>query len=365
MVKHKTTTCSSGSNHRGRQVTLAELWKTAPAPEVVAVTPPLAASMAPPFRASPVTGIVCVDLFCGCGGWSTGAAQAGHAIGLAIDNDAAALRVHRRNHPSCTHVRMRLGPKTEDRLVALINEHCAGAAALHVHGSPPCQAFSAMRNVTGGRDVEAGMEMVEWYIDFVRRLKPKSWSFEQVCMPAIRQHLETHKVCYGEFAFKLYGVPQTRKRTLAGTPALVHALRDDPAHRVDTVVAASSALSSTMPRLARYVRASGGKKPPAASTIHHPDGTYTNADARWARSVDLPTWTVLCAAKPVWLDERFRTIRVFTRREVARLQTLPENFRIHNCDEMEAIRLIGNCVPPLIARKLMTSLKLASATPPS
>ena len=300
--------------------------------------------------------VVCVDLFCGCGGWSTGAAQAGHRIVLAIDTDPAALSVHRQNHKGCTHVRMKLGSGTEERLRELIRRHHPDGTRLHVHGSPPCQAFSAMRNLTKGRCSDTGMELVEWYIGFVKSLRPDSWSFEQVCMPRVREYLTEQDVCFHEFNFEEYGVPQTRRRTLGGTPSLIEDMKTNPAHKTDARTAPSTVLR-TMPTRARYVRASGGKKPPASQTVRTADGGWHNPEARWARSVDEPTWTLLCACKPVWLCARYRTIRVFTRREICTIQTFPPDYKIR-CDEADAVRIIGNCVPPLIARKLMSSLRL-------
>lgn len=297
----------------------------------------------------------CVDLFCGCGGWSTGAVEAGHRVVLAIDMDDTALCVHRRNHPHTAHVRMTLGPGTEATVEALVRRYAPRASGrpLHVHGSPPCQAFSAMRNVTTGRDTIDGMALVEWYVEFVRRLRPDSWSFEQVGIPAVRTFLTAQNVRFEVFNFLSLGVPQTRRRVLAGTPALIDGLVCAPRWIVDkAALAPSHVLRESMPAHARYVRASGGKKPPAERTVQLEDGTWYNPVAHWAKSVDRPTWTLLCAVKPVWLCERYETIRVFTVRELATLQTLPADFDFP-CTEAEAVALIGNCVPPLVARLLM------------
>lgn len=333
-----------------RQRTLAQLWKTAPVRDAVATfpAPPPAAARAP----DPPDQLYCIDLFCGCGGFSIGAEQAGHKVVLAIDSDDVALRVHRQNHPKCETVKMCLGAHNEERLMALVEKHRVPGRRIHVHGSPPCQAFSAMRNLTKGRSAEVGMCLVEWYINFVRRLQPDSWSFEQVCMRPIREFLRANEVCFEEFDLEVFGVPQTRRRTLAGTPALIHALRDTEALRVSPSLTPADVLARTMPRAACYVRASGGKKPPASATVRHEDGTYSNAQARWARSVRKCTWTVLCAVKPVWLDRRYRTIRVFKRHEICTLQTLPDTFKCR-CDEVDAVRLVGNVFPPLVVKKLM------------
>eukprot|EP00966_Prymnesium_polylepis_P001297 29745-Prymnesium_polylepis.1 len=45
-----------------------------------------------------------VDLFCGIGGFSEGARQAGYQILMAIDSDQRALEAHKQNHPVSEHV---------------------------------------------------------------------------------------------------------------------------------------------------------------------------------------------------------------------------------------------------------------------
>lgn len=52
-----------------------------------------------------------IDLFCGAGGFSTGAKQAGAKIAIAIDTWDIALDVHKHNHPNTKHLNMELGGK--------------------------------------------------------------------------------------------------------------------------------------------------------------------------------------------------------------------------------------------------------------
>eukprot|EP00966_Prymnesium_polylepis_P232684 5381564-Prymnesium_polylepis.1 len=70
-----------------------------------------------------------VDLFCGIGGFSEGARQAGHTVILAIDADEQALQTHKVNHPDCETVLTTL----PDGLPPLPRD-------AHWHASPPCQA---------------------------------------------------------------------------------------------------------------------------------------------------------------------------------------------------------------------------------
>ena len=77
-----------------------------------------------------------VDLFCGMGGASQGATEAGCDVVLAVDSWGEALRVHRRNHYRGTvHVCTTLPSK-------LPLPFPGKGERWHLHGSPPCTTVS-------------------------------------------------------------------------------------------------------------------------------------------------------------------------------------------------------------------------------
>ena len=55
-----------------------------------------------------------IDLFCGIGGFSEGAKQAGAKVILAVDNWEIALEVHKNNHPDTEHWNLTLGGDISD-----------------------------------------------------------------------------------------------------------------------------------------------------------------------------------------------------------------------------------------------------------
>lgn len=313
--------------------TLASLWKLAPVRDSVAVLPA-------PQTVAPPPGMPVVDLFCGAGGYSCGASLAGHHVALAIDCDNASLKIHAANHPHAAHARVLLGPDTEERVLELIRRHVPAKGPWVLHGSPPCVKFSHMRSITKGIVIDAGMRLVVWYIELVKKLDPPYWTFEQVAMPPVRDYLSSEGLTYHAFDFSLYGVPQTRTRCLAGTPSLIHALRDNTDLRVAAPV--SPAMLLTPPPTATRIRASGGKCVP-----------------KFYRSIHVPTWCLLTAGKPVYVDDAGRCVRVMTADELLVIQTFPRSYRMpsHLCSESDRVRLIGNSVPPLISRLLLSSLK--------
>lgn len=315
-----------------RSATLASLWKLAPVRDSVAVLPA-------PETVAPPPGIPVVDLFCGAGGYSCGASLAGHHVALAIDCDNASLKIHAANHPRAAHARVLLGPGTEERVIELIRRHVPAEGPWLLHGSPPCVKFSNMRNITKGKAHDAGMHLVVWYIELVKKLGPPYWTFEQVAMPPVKDYLKSEGLTYHAFDFSRYGVPQTRTRCLAGTPALIHTLRDNKDLRVNTPV--SPAMLLTPPPTATRIRASGGKCIEA-----------------FYRSIHVPTWCLLTACKPVYVDDAGTCVRVMTADELLVLQTFPPRYRMpkHLCSESDRVRFIGNAVPPLMSKLLLGPL---------
>jgi DNA (cytosine-5)-methyltransferase 1 len=67
----------------------------------------------------------CIDLFCGCGGFSLGMERAGFTVLAAIDSNPRATQVIRRNLPDVPHILEKDLTRFHPRELALL----AGAAA--------------------------------------------------------------------------------------------------------------------------------------------------------------------------------------------------------------------------------------------
>ena len=311
-------------------------------------------------RDAPTPGVPVVDLFCGAGGFSEGARVAGHHTVLAVDNDPVAMETHTTNHPGATHVRMELGDDTEARLIELIEQCAPSGGAYHLHGSPPCQAFSSQRMCRVARDRDEGMRMVVWFVNLVLKLRPRSWSLEEVSLACVDEFLneivELHPDYVDHKTLNMvdYGVPQLRKRTIAGPPHFIRALED-----ASVRVATRTLLTDVVrpPDGAMYIRAGGGRQPDLSATVRHEDGTYTN-DTIWhncVRPITRPANTITCTCRPVWYDEQFRTIRSCAIAEIAAWQSFPRTYRWPKRDT-DAQRMIGNALPPQFAAILLRPL---------
>ncbi|MGO8816574.1 MAG: DNA cytosine methyltransferase [Terriglobia bacterium] len=124
----------------------------------------------------------CIDLFCGCGGFSLGMERAGFTVLAAIDFNQEAIHVFGTNFQNVAHVLERDLTAFPPRELAEI----IGTAEVDVIvGGPPCQGFSKVRQRDGSN---SGPRMVEdsrrylyqeflRYVDFFR---PKVFVMENV-----------------------------------------------------------------------------------------------------------------------------------------------------------------------------------------
>ncbi len=157
-----------------------------------------------------------LDLFCGCGGFSSGFLEAGFNIKYGIDSNKLIKETFDYNHPNSEFILsdiFDLDPYDyEGKIEGLI-------------GSPPCQQFS---NANNNPDPNKGMELVNEYIRWVKILKPKFWLMENVpgIMKFLKWRIKDFKIPKIKvFNSANYGVPQVRKRCFAGNyrdPEMTH-----------------------------------------------------------------------------------------------------------------------------------------------
>ncbi|MGD0390992.1 MAG: DNA cytosine methyltransferase [Tepidisphaeraceae bacterium] len=170
----------------------------------------------------------CIDLFCGCGGFSLGMQRAGFRVLAAIDFNSEAIQVFQRNFAEVPQVLKRdLTTFDPVELATLIDTREVDV----VVGGPPCQGFSNVRQRDGAnhgpRLVEDGRRyLYRTFLDYVEYFSPKVFVMENVL--GIRSAAggkyftkvqeEARKMGYRvhsqiEKAYAL-GVPQKRQRQL-------------------------------------------------------------------------------------------------------------------------------------------------------
>lgn len=155
-----------------------------------------------------------IDLFCGAGGFSFGASQAGANIAVAVDSWDKALQVHQANHPKTIHLNMELGgniKKTTELILSKLPPMKKNDK-IHIHASPPCQQLS---NINQRRNEEDGLKMVKWTIKFVQQSCFNSYTIEQVNNKHVRDLYNKLNVPFIVCDFSKLGVCQSRCRLIA------------------------------------------------------------------------------------------------------------------------------------------------------
>jgi DNA (cytosine-5)-methyltransferase 1 len=322
------------------------------------------------------TNVSVVDLFCCIGGFSTGCVAAGHKLVLAVDNDKVALDAHQENHPSCKHELMELGPDTETRLLEIMRQALPksgdGSRFLpwHLHGSPPCQKFCTLLRTkfpTATAEerlawIDEGMSMVTWYLQLVEKcfqtMDLVGWSFEEAPSSHITSKLTELKRSRSKWLdFELvdlwkFGIAQTRKRTIGGSPWLIDRLRHDGRLRERMTI--QDVL--TPPNGAVSLRSVWcADRDDSLDVLDTETGETINPNnERRIRLLHELSFTIMAGHGNMWwYDVHMNQIRKLSITERKQLQTFPSDYTLPqtSCDQAKGI---GNAIPPLFAQKFMS-----------
>lgn len=160
-----------------------------------------------------------VDLFCGAGGLSLGAARAGFEVSGAVDSDGRSIEIHAKNFPSTKHCTRDIAELTGETLRGAFG--LGGLSIAGIIGGPPCQGFSNI----GRRDTKDARNLLfAHFFRVVKEARPKFFVAENVpgilhkdyalMVEASLQQLapdymvlDPLKICASD-----YGAPTTRTR---------------------------------------------------------------------------------------------------------------------------------------------------------
>lgn len=286
-----------------------------------------------------------IDLFCGAGGFSLGASNAGCAIILAVDSWEEALQVHRIHHPTANHWNMSLGGEVclfAEKL-ALFTAPFMTKGPIHIHASPPCQNLSSS-NVK--RDINTGLRLVIWTLQLLEQLRIAwglkfTYSIEQVPHPQVTALLTRMGLPWRKISFCNHGVPQTRCRVWASdASAAVNEMPQsylDWRQLVEIPIDAIYITGSTIcekrlrERNSRFL----SQKKSIASATH--------------------MYTLTSKIGNLFLDKDMAIVGRLTIQDYVSLQTFPPDYFSGVKDTSKA-KMVANAIPPSFARAFMISL---------
>ena len=285
-----------------------------------------------------------VDLFAGVGGFSFGARQANAEVALAIEADPHVAQTYRANHGD--HVRVETLGGDVEALAAELGR----LGKLHLHGSPPCQRLSRVNQRS--RDVSGGSELVQWYLDLVARVRPATWSMEQVAHPAVKALLLERRLPFTVVNTMDFGVPQSRVRLIAGSPRIVAAL--EARKGSGPTLLPMDVLPSLQP-VENFLLTSGTTNQPVRAMR---DGVRVTVGLRrmdpgeGGRDLHTPCHTVWSRKGSVYDRAKDRVVRELTLSECAALQGFPADVRLCERSACRSLKMIANALPPPLARTI-------------
>ena len=276
--------------------------------------------------------IIGIDLYCGMGGASQGMKDAGATVVLSIDGWKVAKELHEANYPDIPFLLRMLGEDPDEDLrliVEALEKFDRDDIHIHIHGSPPCQAFSTAAG-KNRRPLAEGLSNVNHFMWLIEQLKQRdlcdSWSMENV--PAARRHMPNlpHQMLLASD----YGAPQSRRRWFAGEGWTAEPVQGSTSWNEvlnDPDIPQGSLLN-------------------VVGASHSSSKRSQSSDTPWGR----PSRTIT-RQKPVVRRKRsdgsFELIRSLTMEEISRLQGFPANMNLTVSTGQRDLGIaLGNCVCP-------------------
>lgn len=291
-----------------------------------------------------IVNMKCIEICAGIGGMSLGLHEAGFEHTLLVEKDTRCVDVLALNgfkniiHSPIQHINYKIYSGID--LVA---------------GGVPCQGFSIAGKSLGEND---SRNLWPEAIRCVRECQPKCFLFENsanMCGPKHLPYLtriirEFESMGFTVTQFKVdasnFGVPQRRKRLLL----------------LGKRAPGEIPLPPSIPHITvRQALASLGHPNDINGHTAHPGArTYKG---HTPSNLDLPSKSITSGVHgpgggnaTILLDDG--SIRYYTVREIARLQTFPDSFKTHNVRSV-AVKQLGNACPPKLIAIFATALVTA------
>lgn len=294
-----------------------------------------------------------VDLFAGCGGFSHGFLKAGYDVIGFVEWWQPAINTFMKNHPNAELLGKDITTIKDEDIA-----HLEGQVDVLI-GGPPCQGFS----LCGKRDPkDKRNQLYKEFLRFVRVINPNIVVMENV------PHLLSMKDSDGEpFISKIFrdfndlnysvsykvltasdhGVAQNRKRLII----VAQKIKFFP-YKLQHKKSVMEAISDVPEELQEYFKTT----PEVTEKIKTlKEGEKLSPSFNFSRQrlfANKPSRTV--TTKPMYIHPYEH--RFLTPRELARLQSFPDDFEFTGT-KSDQVKQIGNAVPPLLAQRIAEELR--------
>jgi len=338
--------------------------------------------------------ISAVDLFCGAGGLTYGLTQAGINVEAGIDIDEQAGHAFRRNNPGAEFICRDVASEGYQSVDKLFRP---GKIRL-LAGCAPCQPFSKLTYKSGRHE---SWNLLDSFGYLVEHILPELVTMENVPelkdrgREVFQRFLSTLHRCNYDFDWRPvrcqeYGIPQSRTRLVLlasrlGSISIPEGKYREPSQwktvreaigdllplaagevDYDDPLHAASLLSPTNLRRIRATPTNGGtwKDWPEDLVLachrRRSGSTYGSIYGRMWWDKPAPTMTTLCNGLGNGRFGHPEQDRAITLREAALFQSFPREYEFwptnQKLNRRAAGRMIGNAVPPMLAKALGEAL---------
>ena len=319
-----------------------------------------------------------IDLFAGAGGMSLGFDKAGFENVLAVEYDECFAETYKFNFPKHNLRVEDIKNISNDEIKEIIGNNKIDV----IIGGPPCQGFSIAGRIGRNFIDDERNQLFKEFVRFVNVIKPKIFVMENVA--ALKTHNKGktieeivnefknvgYTVKYDVLNAVNYGVPQQRRRIfIIGT--LNENNKFEFPKKTNKYITIKEALKG-LPEL----KSGETSNIPNHNAMHHSkqmlekmsyvkDGGDRNdiPEKLRPKSGDIRKYIRYNSKEPsicITGDMRkvfhFNQNRALTGRELARIQTFPDNF-IFKGNAGKVQQQIGNAVPPKLAFQIANSVK--------
>ena len=318
-----------------------------------------------------------IDLFCGAGGLSKGFIDANYKNVFAIEYNKVFANTYQKNFPTHNVIVEDIKNISNEEIKTLTNNKDIDV----IIGGPPCQGFSKAGKIGRSFIEDERNYLFKEFVRFVNVIKPKCFLMENVAAMATHNKGQTLKEilqtfqdigysCKYEVVNTVnYGVPQNRRRIIIiGTLKENNFIFPKHSNHIYTIKEAindlpklESGQTSNIPNhnamkhskdmlyKMSFVK-DGGNRNDIPIEIRPKSGDlrkYIRYDS------NKPSFCVTGDMRKIFHYEQNRAL---TCRELARIQTFPDDFIFYG-NSGQVQQQIGNAVPPLLANTFANQLK--------